>query len=315
MAMNFWEAQRQARLRTTLYISIFVVLTLAIATLSELALRLFAEDNYNPSFPIFGVAFLLVTFVVAGYNYGMYRQYGGSYVAESVGGYRISGNSSNLKEQQLFNIVQEVALATTLPLPQVYVIPSKEINAFAAGLTPQSSAIAVTQGALNLLNREELQGVIAHEFGHIYNGDMVISMRLAAMVMGFFFVLYLGLRLLQMGRFRSRSDENSKGGNPTLIAALIFIVAGAITWFVGSILKATISRQREYLADASAVQFTRNPRGIANALRKIAKGQYQDMPSTGSAYSHMYIEDRSSIFATHPPIQKRIEAIEGKEYL
>lgn len=308
--MNFWEAQRKARLRTMLYVFIFIALTLLVATLSEFALRLFAADYYDSSFPLFGTAFLIVTVAVAGYNYGMYHQYGGGYVAESLGARQILANGSDLKEQQLFNIVQEVALATALPMPKVYLLPSKEINAFAAGLTRENAAITVTQGALTLLNRDELQGVIAHEFGHVYNGDMLISMRLAAMVMGFFFVLYLGLRLLQMGRFRSRGSDG-KGGNPTMIAALIFIVSGAITWFVGSILKATISRQREYLADACAVQFTRNPNGIAGALRKIAKEQYHDMPQTGSAYAHMYLEDHSSIFATHPPIQKRIAAIEN----
>lgn len=310
MAMNFWEAQRKARGRTTVYLILFALLTIAVATSAELALRFFAPEQYDPPAPLLGFGFLLVTFGVAAYNYAMYQAYGGSYVAESVGGRLVDPSSQNPKERQLLNVVQEIAIATSCPMPKVYILPVHEINAFAAGLTPEGAAIAVTQGTLDKLTRDELQGVLAHEFGHIVNADMVISMRLAAMLMGFFFVLYIGLRILQGSRFRSRQE--GRGGNPILIAALIFIAAGALTWFVGSILKATVSRQREYLADASAVQFTRNPAGIANALRKIAAEYDYDMPKTGAAYAHMYFEDHSSLFASHPPIWKRIEAIEGE---
>lgn len=309
MVMNFWEAQRKARKYTAIYLTIFVILTIAMAVAGEIGLRLFAEENYTSPLPLFALGFLGLTFGVAGYNYMMYKQYGGSYVAESLGGYRVPPNTQDPDEKKLLNIVQETALASSVPVPSVYILPAHEINAFAAGLTSQNAVIAITEGALEKLNRDEIQGVIAHEFGHVYNGDMLISMRLAAMIMGFFFVLYVGLRLLGSG---GRSRENGKGGNPVVIAAVLLMLAGAITWFVGSILKAAVSRQREYLADASAVQFTRNPEGIANALRKIAKETKFDMPKTGSAYSHMYLEDHTSVFATHPPIAKRIAAIEGE---
>jgi heat shock protein HtpX len=309
MAMNFWEAQRHARRRTLIYISLFVLLTVGMAILSEVALRFLAEDSYESSFPLIGLAFLAVTFAFAGYNYGMYSQYGGGYIAESVGAYRIDSSTTDFKERQLLNIVEETAIATSLPMPAVYIIPAREINAFAAGMKPENAAIAITEGALIRLNRDEVQGVIAHEFGHIYNGDMVIGTRLAAMVMGFFFVLYVGLRLLQFGTASRGRDSR----NPVAIAALVFLVAGAFTWLGGAILKAAVSRQCEYRADACAVQFTRNPSGIANALRKISKETYQDMPKDGTALSHMYLEDHSSIFATHPPIQKRIRAIEAGE--
>lgn len=312
MVMNFWEAQRRARVRTTIYITLFVALTLFVAALVEVALRYFAEDNYDPPAPIIGLLFLAITFGVALFNYGMYREQGGSYVAESIGAR--PADPSDPREKQLLNIVQEIAVATTLPMPKVFVIPADEINAFAAGLTHENAAIAITEGALDRLNREEIQGVIAHEFGHVSNGDMVIGLRLAAMVMGFYIALYIGLRLIQVSRFRSR-DGNGKGVNPVLLAALMLMIAGAVTWFFGSILKATVSRQREYLADASSVQYTRNPQGIASALRKIAKDSRRDMPKTGAAFSHMYLEDHASIFATHPPIGKRIAAIEGKAYI
>lgn len=310
MVMNFWENQRQARKLTTIYLFIFTLLTIGVAILGEYALRTFAAESYEPNAPIFGLSFLALTFIVAIYNYLMYRQNGG-YVAESLGAYQVPLDTRDPQEKQLLNIVEEIAVATSLPMPSVYILPSEQINAFAAGLKRDNAAITVTEGTMQKLNREELQGVIAHEFGHVYNGDMVISLRLAAMVMGFFFVLYIGIRLLQGSRFRSR-DGNGKGGNPVLLIAIALMIAGALTWFLGSILKAMVSRQREYLADACAVQFTRNPRGIANALRKIAKDTEEDMPKTGSAYSHMYLEDHSSLFSTHPPIEKRIAAIEGR---
>ncbi len=137
------------------------------------------------------------------------------------------------------------------------------------------------------------------------------------MCMGFFFILYFALRILQFNSYRDR-DRDEKG-NPILIAALIFLVAGAFTWLFGSLLKAAVSREREYLADACAVQFTRNPDGIASALRKIAnESQVNEMPKSGMAYSHLYLDDRggiSDLFATHPPLKKRIEAIEDRKYM
>jgi heat shock protein HtpX len=317
MAMNFWEAQRRARSHTAWYITLFVLLTIGVAAIAEMAMRTFAEQSYDPPLPYLGLAFLGVTFLVALFQYGRFRTQGGAVVAESVGGVLITrATASSFKEEQLLNIVEEMAVAASVPIPPVYLLQANEINAFAAGLTPDNAVIAVTVGALRTLSRDELQGVIAHEFGHIHNGDMAISMRVAAMVMGFFFVLYIGMRMIQFSDFRS--DREDRRGNPLVIAALILFAAGAFTWFAGSILKSAISREREYLADASSVQFTRNPNGIASALRKIANGQISDMPKSGMAYSHMYFEDRSfmsALFATHPPIEKRIAAIQGRTYI
>lgn len=316
-SMNFWEAQRKARARTAWYILAFITLTLVVAFLAEFEMRVLAPETYNPPLPYLGMAFLGVTFLVAIVQYARFKTQGGSYVAESLGGVRVDPTRASLKEQQLLNIVEEMAVAAGVPTPPVYLIKAAEINAFAAGLTPQDAAIAVTMGTLNQLSRDELQGVIAHEFGHIHNGDMTISMRVAAMVMGFFFILYLGMRMMQISSY-GRDSEGRRGANPLLLAAIIFMISGAITWFAGSILKSMISRQREYLADASAVQYTRNPSGIANALRKIAGEKIHDMPNSGMAYSHMYLEDTSLmsfLFATHPPIEKRIAAIEGGTYI
>lgn len=291
-------------------------------------MRYFAKGSYEPDEPVISLVFVAITFGVALFQYSMFTSYGGSYVAESVGGTLVEPLTRDPHEKQLINIVQEIALAASLPVPAIYVVPARQINAFAAGTTPQNAAIAVTAGALMKLNRDELQGVIAHEFGHIYNADMKISVRLAAMVMGFFFVFYIALRLLQFSGLRSggassESEGDSRGnkregGNPVAIAALILIVAGALMWLFGSVLKASVSREREYLADACAVQFTRNPKGISNALKKIGTDSSSDMPKEGAAYSHLYLDNHSglsALFATHPPLAKRIAAIEGRTYM
>lgn len=325
MAINFWEAQRKARKKTALYLFVFTFLTILAAFLAEIAMRTFAYDSYgNPTIPYVGMGFTGIIFLTASLNYVSYLNLGGSYVAKSMGGKRVQPDTRNPKERQLLNIVEEMAVATSLPIPPVYIIDAQEINAFAAGTSSNNTAIAVTIGTLNLLNRDELQGVIGHEFGHVYYRDMKINMRVAAMIMGFFIVSYIGLRLLQgtsYGVGRRISDERNgrKGGNnPIVVAALILIVFGSVMWFFGSILQAMVSRQREYLADASAVQFTRNPWGIANALRKIASTRISDMPASGKPYAHLYFNEHESfwsrIFATHPPVEERIAAIEGGKY-
>lgn len=329
MAFDFWEAQRKARSRTKIYVGLFILLTLLVAAGIELAIRSIEGADYHPPMPYLGLLFSGITTGVALFNYGMYSQFGGGYVAKSLGGVQLSSQETHPKLRQLVNIVEEMSVASGMAMPEVYLLPADQINAFAAGLTADKSAIAVTQGAVEKLNREELQGVVAHEFGHIYNGDMRITLQLAAMVMGFFIVFYLGLRLMQVAQFSSlgrsvgSSDEggngdNKRGGNPILLIAIAFLIAGLLTYFFGSLLKAAVSRQREFLADACAVQFTRNPQGIANALRRIREQVDRDMPQAGMAFSHLYIDDKggcTSLFDTHPPLKKRIAAIEGLSYL
>lgn len=318
MAMNFWAAQQRARSRTKVYLAVFILLTFAVAIGAEWVVRDFNSPDYDERFPFVAVGFLVVTFGSALYHYSAYCAFGGGYVAESMGAYLVEPDTTDFTERQLLNVVEEIALAASLPTPAIYILRADGINAFAAGMTKEKAAICVTTGTLQMLNRDELQGVIAHEFGHIYNGDMRISLNVAAMLMGFFIVLTLAFRMLRFSSLtRSRSD-NGRNGNPVMMAALVLMVAGAITYFFGSILKAMISREREYLADACAVQFTRNPNGIANALKKIAGVRTQNMPKEGMAYSHMYFDSPSffgSIFATHPPILKRIAAIEGLTYI
>ncbi len=323
MVMNFWEAQRQAKSKTVFYITIFMLLTFLAAGLAEWAMRTFAGESYTyHPVPYMGLGLLAIIFGVAAFNYVNYLQIGGGYVAESMGAELVNPYTRDPKERQLRNIVEEIAIATSLPVPPIYIIEAEEINAFAAGTNPENAAIAVTRGCLYQLNRDELQGVLAHEFGHIYNRDMTIGMRVAAMIMGFFVVSYIGLRLLEgsaYGGESRRDDEDRRGGNPILIIALICIVAGSLMWFFGSILQAMVSRQREYLADASSVQYTRNPQAIANALRKIGASQISDMPKSGKPFAHLYFNEHDSfwsrLFATHPPLEERIAAIEGGHYL
>jgi heat shock protein HtpX len=313
MAMDFWEAQRLARKRTTVYVVIFVGMTLFIAIAGQL---IFYRVTENVGFPFVALIFIALTFCVAGFQYSGFSSGGGAYVANSVGAYKVPENTDDPRAKQLLNIVDEIAIASSLPRPGVYIMPVHQINVFAAGTRPDNAVIAVTEGCLEQLNRDELQGVVAHEFGHIRNADMVLSLRLAAMVMGFFFVLYIALRILRIASFAGggKSRDKKSGGNPVMLVALILFAAGAIAWLFGSILKATVSREREYLADASSVQFTRNPEGIVGALRKISGEDKKDMPKNGMAFSHMYFDNHASldaVFATHPPLEKRIKILEG----
>lgn len=311
MAMDFWAAQSRAKRLTTLYVVAFICMTLALAFASEFIVRALAQESYDPSLPLVGIAFIFIITLVSGFNWSMYKLQGGSYVAEQMGAVEVFPNTDNPVLKRYYNIVEEMAVATSLPIPKVYVLQADQINAFAAGITKDKAAICVTTGALQKLSRDELQGVIGHEFGHIQNGDMRLSLILAAMITGFFIILYMGLRMMQ---FSSAGQEERKG-NPILLIAFAFLLAGSLAWLGGSILKSIVSRQREYLADASSVQYTRNPDGLIGALNKIGNDGKNDMPLQGKPYAHLYFDDHSiwaSLFATHPPLRKRIQALLGK---
>lgn len=313
MAINFWLAQEQAKKRTRWIIILFAALTIFVSALIDIAFRAFFESYDYSSFPYAALLFSGVTVLVALFNYSKYLSIGGAYVAETVGAFKIHPKSDNPKERMLMNIMQEMSIATTLPVPEVYILENDQINAFAAGTSPENAAICVTTGALNQLSRDELQGVIGHEFGHIYNHDMKLSMKLSAMLMGFYFIFYIAFKIFQFNSF-SREDNRLGGG---IVVALILLVGGSLSYFAGKILSSMVSREREYLADASAVQFTRNPDGLIGALKKIQKEVNRtEMPKTGLAFNHLYFDHYTltSLFATHPPIEKRIQALEGKTY-
>lgn len=242
----------------------------------------------------------------------------GANVAELLGGRLVSGTPDDLGERRLVNVVEEMSLASGVPMPRVFVLDAeKEINAFAAGTRPENAVVAVTRGTLDTLSRDQLQGVIAHEFSHILNGDMRLNLRLIALNFGVMAIGYIGLQLLRFSPNSSRRsrDEKDNGAAMILLFAIAMVVIGYVGTLFGKMLQAAVSRQREYLADASAVQFTRNPDGIAGALKRIGGfGSTLQTTSAGEA-SHLFFAEGVSgfldgLFATHPPLDKRIRAID-----
>lgn len=245
---------------------------------------------------------------------------GGPAVAVSLGG-RPARPEQEPREKQLVNIVEEMSIASGVPMPQVYVLDREEgINAFAAGLGQRDAVVAVTDGALTRFTRDELQAVIGHEFSHILNGDMRINLRLMGLIHGILVIALTGRMVLRMvgSSSRSRSSNNKNNGAlPILLGGIALLIVGSIGYFFGQLIKAAISRQREFLADASAVQFTRNPQGMADALKRLGTGMsraHVGHPRTSEA-SHLFFGTAvaapfMSLLATHPPLDQRIRAIE-----
>ncbi len=234
---------------------------------------------------------------------------GGSYVAENLGGRLLNRSTNDTKEKRLLNVVEEMAIASGVPVPQVYLLHKESgINAFAAGHSPSDAVIGVTTGCLEKLNREELQGVIAHEYSHILNGDMRLNIRLIGLLFGITAIANIGLMILRGGRH----SGSKKGGGQIMLVALALLVIGYVGQLFGRMIQCAVSRQREYLADASAVQFTRNPGGIAGALIKIGgfkNGSRINSPNAPEA-SHMFFSLAvKSLFSTHPPLRERIHHI------
>lgn len=316
MAMNFWLAQEKAKRRTLFMVVAFAILTITVALIADSIVTLFWPEYETASLPWIGLGFIFVTCLTALFNYMQFQSQGGAYVAQTLGAYAVNPATPKPVERQLLNIVEEIAVASGLPLPAVYILKNEQINAFAAGTMPENACICVTTGCLNLLNREELQGVIAHEFGHIYNRDVKLSMRLAAMLMGFYLIFYIALKFFQ---FAPPRDSEGNRGPPAILIAMILAAAGIISWVAGKILSALVSQQREYLADATGVQFTRDPDALVRALKKIEKeSKIHEMPKAGMAFSHLYFDNRGyfgSLFSTHPPLEKRIQALLGGKYL
>ncbi|NNG03088.1 MAG: M48 family metallopeptidase [Inquilinus sp.] len=242
---------------------------------------------------------------------------GGKSVAESLGGRLVQPGSRDAHERRLLNVVEEMAIASGMPVPPVYVLRDEAgINAFAAGFGTDDAVVAVTRGTLVRLSRDELQGVIAHEFSHILNGDMRLNIRLMGVLHGILLIGLLGRGALRSMRFRSRSR---KGGGAIILFAVALFAIGYIGVFFGRLIKAAVSRQREFLADAAAVQFTRNPDGIAGALKKIgglAAGSSLQSPEAETA-SHLFFANgmlgfAAGLMATHPPLRERILRIQPR---
>ena len=337
--MNFFQAQDQARRYTGRLVILFILAVLVLIVLTNLLVmsvwsyfnlptdQLFTFEYFksNFSWETFFIIGGAVSFIVACGSWFKIRQLagGGRVVAEALGARIIDPSTNDDKERRLLNIVEEMAIASGSPVPPVYLMQNElGINAFAAGYTPANAVIGVTQGALNELNRDQLQGVIAHEFSHILNGDMRMNTRLIGILNGILIIGIIGyfiLRSISGSRHRSSGRSSGNGVLVVIALGLGLVIIGYGGTFFGNLIKSSVSRQREYLADASAVQFTRNPDGIAEALIRIGGYHAKSYVNSPSApeMSHAFFCNGihsfiGSLFATHPPIDKRIRSIKPR---
>ena len=335
--MNFFEHQNEARQKTGLLIFLFTVavvciigLTIALFSLSSWFFSSWINTALSPQFSypswttVSKISIAVIAVIGAVIFFARIQMAkGGSVIAERLGGRLIQSGTNNPDEQKLLNVVEEMAIAAGLSTPPVYVSNETTINAFAAGFNETDAVISVTRGTLERLNRDQLQGVIAHEFSHILHGDMRLNLNLITILSGVMFISQSGRVILySMGSHRHRGRSQSAA--PIMGLGLGLIIIGYIGTVFGSLIKSAVSRQREYLADASAVQYTRNPEGIGGALKIIGSGIGSHIGSPrAEECSHMFFGD--AIFArafgflsTHPPIDKRILRIEPRwngEYL
>ena len=322
--MDFFAAQDHAR-RTSRLLVLWFALAVVGLILSVYAVAIFALGVapaehaaaagqagelhlWQPDLLLF-TALGVGGFVLIGslFKISVLSRNGGERIAQELGGRRVARSTTDPLEQRLVNVVDEMAIASGIPAPPVYVLDQEAaINAFAAGARPSEGVVAVTRGALEQLNRDELQGVIAHEFSHILNGDMRLNLRLIGILHGI-------LLLTLAGRMLMYSSRGSRNAAPAIFTGLALIIVGYVGVLFGKIIKAAVSRQREFLADASAVQFTRNPDGIAGALKRISGvGSTVQHPRAEEA-SHMFFGSSakfSSLLATHPPIEERIRRLD-----
>ena len=334
MATDFFERQDIARRNTSRLVLLFVLAVLAIMV--SIYLLLVATMGYLSrnqetgaidwslayDLQLVGIAVVGTLVVVGGgalFKTAQLRG-GGRVIAEELGGRRLNPDTSVSGERQLLNVVEEMAIASGTPAPPVYLLDEEGgINAFAAGFTINDAVIGVTRGAVERLSRDELQGVIAHEFSHILNGDMSLNIRLIGFLHGILIIGMLGYFMLRFSAFSSYGHRrSSRDSSPMALLALgaALMVIGFLGTFFGNLIKAGVSRQREFLADASAVQFTRQPEGIAGALKRIGgflSGSTVQSPNAPEA-NHMFFGKATSglsgLFATHPPLADRIRQLE-----
>ena len=326
--MDFFQHQERARRKTGLLVLYFILAVIAIVVCVNLAvlLALFWGDfqSVSPgqwfSHPfIHWITGLTLAVMLFGCLLKLWQlRNGGQGLAEMLGARHITMDSTATREKQLINVVEEMSIASGIPAPQLYVLDKETaINAFVAGFRPSETVLVVTQGTINELNRDELQGVIAHEFSHIFNADMRLNLRLLAVLAGILALGKVGEYLIRGQRRSSfsRSSSNRKGGGGLIFAGLALMVIGYVGLFFGRLIKAAISRQRELLADASAVQFTRNPAGLGGALIKIRNGNGSHLATPHAEdMSHMCFGETlhfrlRNLLGTHPPLDERLSAI------
>lgn len=335
--MNFFAAQDRARQTSRRLVAAYIVATiiivLGVTVLVGVAMFKFSEAGYGYASqlgfaegeffaqqgPVLVGTAIATTLLILGaslFKTSVLSAGGGS-VATGMGGTLVPADVQDPLRRRLRNVVEEIAIASGVPVPEIYVLEEERgINAFAAGFTPSDAAVAVTRGTLEILDRDELQGVIAHEFSHILNGDMRLNIRLMGVLYGIMVLGLIGRMIVRGGHHASIiSSRRDRGAPVTILIGLGLVIIGGIGVFFARIIKAGVSRQRESLADASAVQFTRQTAGIANALKKI--GGYSAGSLITSAdpeeVSHMLFGEGGKfwgLFATHPPLVERIQALD-----
>jgi Zn-dependent protease with chaperone function len=333
--MDFFSHQAAARTRTSMLVFMYAIAVVLIVAAVYAAyvgiLVAYGAQQGRPAasaeywFPdaFLGVSLVVLSIVALGTLWKTAQlRGGGRAVAESLGGRLVVPQTEDAAERRLINVVEEMSIASGLPVPPVYVMDGESsINAFAAGFTPSDAVIGVTRGCMVQLTRAELQGVIAHEFSHVFNGDMRLNIRLMGVLHGILALAVIGywtMRLAGPGS-RVRSSNRKGGGGAAAVAIFGFVVmlVGYIGVFFGKLIKSAVSRQREFLADASAVQFTRQPEGLGGALKKIgglAHGSRLAAPNAEEA-SHLFFANGlsasfMSLFSTHPPLAERVRRIE-----
>ncbi len=327
--MNFFEHQEHARKRTTLLMLLFIVavvfIVVAVYFVTAFAILMSGAHQTDPSGPtvfqwwdplrFIAIVVTVVAFIALASLYKITTlRGGGEKIAEILGARRVLRSTKDRKERRYLNVVEEMAIASGMPVPPAYLMDQEAgINAFAAGNSPSDAVVAVTRGALDQLSRDELQGVIAHEFSHIFNGDMRLNVRLIGIIFGILALGILGGYMLRGMAFSRRG----KGGGAVILIGIGLLLVGYIGTFIGRIIQAAVSRQREFLADASSVQFTRNPAGISGALAKIGGldvGSRLENPASRQA-SHMFFGEDSRpwmafLLSTHPALDERIRRID-----
>jgi len=332
--MNFFQSQDDARRKTRSLILMFMLAVIAIVAAVNLVITALiinvGDEAGAATLPDFNwimnnlplvasISLATIGFISLSSLYKIASlSSGGGKVARSLGGTLITAESKDPLRRRLYNVVEEMAIASGIPMPEVYVLEQESaINAFAAGFTTGDAAVTVTRGTLETLTRDELQGVIGHEFSHILNGDMRLNTRLMGFLFGILVIGLIGRAVLNSARYGSIRSDNSRrdGAAAIYLAGLGLFLIGYIGVFFGQLIKVAVSRQREFLADASAVQFTRQTQGIAGALKKIAAVQQSSELQTVDIeeVSHMLFATGasfSSLLATHPPLIQRIKALE-----
>jgi Zn-dependent protease with chaperone function len=323
VSTQFFERQDAQRSYTRWLVLGFVAAILAVVAIINLIVVVGVDRNplrtmrHHPEIIFWVTAAVSLTILLASWHKASQLRQGGGVVARAVGGVHVLSNDPDFARQRLLNVVEEMSIAARVRKPMVYVLPDEPgINAFAAGNSPDEAAIAVTQGALDRLDRDQLQAVIGHEFSHILNGDMKINMRLTAFIFGLFVITDLALRLL---RNRARGKRDAR----VFLIALGVFIAGSVGMLAGRLLQAAVARRREHLADASAVQFTRNPQALRGAfIAMAAHAEGTRLVNAGTTdVAHMMIADSDpswanklggSWFATHPPLQERVQALDAR---